>query len=137
MAENPKDSVGKAKAPIHHVPLNVMTLVGLAMMEGARKYGSHNYREASVEAGVYIDALWRHISDWWEGRSVDPDSRLSHLVKAIATLVVLADAEMQGNMIDDRPPPSREGWQDEANKMAAAIVAKYPTSKPPHIKANI
>ena len=35
---NPKDAVGIAKAPLSTVPANVFMEVGLAMMEGARKY---------------------------------------------------------------------------------------------------
>ena len=100
------------------------------MLEGARKYGRHNYRVSGVRASVYYDAVVnRHLADFWEGEDIDPDSGLSHITKAIAGLVVLRDSMIQGNWIDDRPPPSPPGWLAEMNAKAAAIVAKYPEAK--------
>jgi hypothetical protein len=126
---NPKDAVGTGKAPISTVSAPVIAEVGLAMLEGARKYGRHNYRVAGVRASVYFDAVNRHLGSFWEGEDVDPDSGLSHITKAIASLVVLRDSMIQGNWIDDRPPPSPSGWLAELNKKAAAIVAKYPDAR--------
>ena len=101
---NPKDSVGIRKVPMSTVPLPVLYEVGLAMLEGARRYGRHNYRVSGVRASVYYDALWRHIGAWWEGEDMDVSSGLPHIVKAIATLVVLRDSQIADNWIDDRPP---------------------------------
>lgn len=127
---NPKDAVGTGKAPISTVSAPVMAEVGLAMLEGARKYGRHNYRVSGVRASVYYDAVVnRHMASFWEGEDIDPDSGLSHITKAIAGLVVLRDSMIQGNWIDDRPPPSPPGWLAELNAKAAAIVAKYPEAR--------
>jgi hypothetical protein len=123
---NPKDAMGTGKAPISTVSAPVMAEVGLAMLEGALKYGRHNYRVSGVRASVYYDAVKnRHLSAWWEGEDIDPDSDLSHITKAIAGLVVLRDSMIQGNWIDDRPPPSPKGWLEKLNAKAAALVAKY------------
>lgn len=123
---NPKDSVGVKKAPLSTVSAPVMMEVGLAMLEGARKYGRHNYRDAGVRASVYYDALMRHMVDWWEGEDIDPDSGLSHVTKAIASLVVLRDSMIRDNWEDDRPPRVDSGWLQELNKKAADIIEKYP-----------
>lgn len=131
---NPKDAVGTKKVPRSVIPAPVMAEVGLAMLEGARKYGRHNYRVAGVRASVYYDSVGRHLDDWWEGTDIDPDSGLSHVTKAIAGLVVLRDSMIQGNLVDDRPPPSPEGWQQELNKKAADIIEKYPDAKEAYIK---
>lgn len=130
---NPKDAVGIKKVPLSTVPAPVMAEVGLAMLEGARKYGRHNYRSAGVRASVYYDALLRHVMAWWEGEDNDPDSGLSHIVKAIACLVVLRDSMIQGNWIDDRPPVSPAGWLAELNARAAEIIERYPDAKPAHV----
>jgi len=130
---NPKDAVGVRKVPMSTVPAPVLMEVGLAMLEGARKYGRHNYRDAGVRASVYYDALMRHIAAWWEGEDIDPDSGLSHIVKAIACLVVLRDSMFRGNWVDDRPPEVKEGWQKELNELAAKIIEKYPDPKDPHL----
>jgi len=133
---NPKDAVGTGKYPSSTVPAPVIGEVGLAMLEGARKYGRHNYRVAGVRASVYYDACKRHLDDFWEGVDIDKDSGLPHVVKAIACLVVLRDSQMQGNWVDDRPPPSPKDWQDVLNKKAKEIIAKYPNSKDAYLASD-
>ncbi len=124
---NPKDAVGIAKVPWSTVPLRVVAEIGLAMLEGALKYGRHNYRVAGVRASVYFDAFNRHTAAWWEGQDVDPASGLSHITKAIASLVVLRDSMLQGNWVDDRPPKvANEDWIEELNTKAKALLEKYP-----------
>lgn len=133
---NPKDAVGIKKVPFSTVPARVMAEVGLALLEGARKYGRHNYRAIGVRASVYYDASLRHLGAWWEGEDIDPDSGLSHITKAIAGLVVLKDSMEMGNWVDDRPPKIKQGWVQELNKKAEEIIAKYPNSKEPYTELN-
>ncbi len=123
---NPKDAIGISKAPISTIPGPVLMEVGLGLTEGALKYGRHNYRIAGVRASVYVDATNRHVLEWWEGTDIDPDSGLSHITKAIASLVVLRDAMIQGKLADDRPPKSPEGWMKELNKKMEELRARYP-----------
>lgn len=102
---NPKDAVGVRKwRYISTVPFTVMWEIGAAMLEGARKYGRHNYRVVGVRSSVYVDAAFGHIGQWWEGEDTDSDSGVSHITKAIASLVVLRDAMIQEKLEDDRPP---------------------------------
>ena len=131
---NPKDAVGVKKVPITTVPLPVLAELGLAMLEGARKYGRHNYRTVGVRASTYIDAVMaRHLPAWWEGQDLDEDSGLSHITKAIACLVVLRDSMMCGNWVDDRPPKfPNQDWIKELNEKAKAIIEKYPDAVPPY-----
>lgn len=121
---NPKDAVGVAKAPLSTVPANVLAELGVAMLEGALKYGRHNYRQAGVRASVYYDALMRHIMAWWEGEDIDPDSGLPHIVKAIATLVVLRDADFRGMLEDDRPPRT-EPFYPALNRCVEQLKERY------------
>lgn len=123
---NPKDAVGMKKVPMSVVSGPVMLSVGLAMLEGARKYGRHNYRVSGVRASVYYDAAMRHLMAWWEGEDTDPDSGLSHIIKAIASLMVLADADMSEKVIDDRPPKCNDGWIKELNIKAEEVIERYP-----------
>lgn len=134
---NPKDAVGTAKVPMFSVlPMRVLGGLALALLEGARKYGRHNYRLSGVRASVYVDALGRHIAAWWEGEDIDPESGLSHIDKAIATLVVLRDSMYQKNWVDDRPPKA-EGWVSEANDRAKEIIARHPVAKPACTAAEV
>lgn len=127
---NPKDAVGVKKVPMSTVPARPVLEMALGMLEGARKYGRHNYREAGVRASVYYDATFRHLMSWWEGEDIDPDSGLSHIVKAMASLLVLRDSMLSGNWVDDRPPRMEGGAGiAELNEAAAEIIEKYPNPK--------
>ncbi len=126
---NPKDAVGIRKAPISTVPGTVMAELGLAMLEGARKYGRHNYRVEGVRASVYRDAAWRHLNKWWEGEDDDRDSGLNHLIKAMASLVVLRDAMICKNWVDDRPPAIPENFLEGLDELAGKVIDRYPDAK--------
>jgi hypothetical protein len=128
-ATNPKEAVGTAKPPLSTVSGPVLAELGVAMMEGSRKYGRHNYRVSGVRFSTYYDACFRHMVKCWEGEDVDPDSGLSHVTKAIATLFVLRDAMILGQCNDDRPPKAPAGFFTELEKACKAVIAKYPDSK--------
>jgi hypothetical protein len=123
---NPKDSVGIRKVPYSTIPSEVIAEVGLGMLEGALKYGRHNYRVVGVRASVYYDAIQRHLNAWWEGEDIDPESNLNHIVKLLTSGVVLRDSMINGNWVDDRPPKLQDGWVSELNKKASDIIDKYP-----------
>ena len=106
------------------------------MLEGARKYGRHNYRNSGIRGSVYFDATLRHILSWWEGEDFDPDSGLNHVTKAIACLVVLRDGMIFENWQDDRPPKTKKGWVQELNKKAQEIIERYPNAKEAHTELN-
>lgn len=128
---NPKDAVGTKKPPMSTVSSLVLQEVGVAMLEGARKYGRHNYRVAGVRASVYFDAAKRHLDAYWEGQDTDPDSGLSHITKAIAGLIVLRDAQINGKLTDDRPPVNIDidQFQKDLQAKVDLIFERYPDSK--------
>ena len=123
---NPKEAVGVAKVPITTVSAPVVGELALAMMEGALKYGRHNYRVAGARASVYRDAAQRHLDAFWEGEDIDPVSNLPHIVKAMACMAVLRDSQIQDNWVDDRPPKSPEGWQERLNEHAKWLLEQFP-----------
>lgn len=134
---NPKDALGVKKVSLHCIPCGPLLELGLAMLEGGRKYGTHNYRDMGVRASVYYDAAMRHIMDWWEGEDIDPDSGLHHVIKAMASLVVLRDSMLMGNCDDDRPYKYSNGLNIlRFNKQAAKIIEKYPECVDPFLEKN-
>lgn len=128
---NPKDALGIRKAPMSTVSAAVLAEVGVAMLEGAAKYGRHNYRAVGVQSSVYYDATMRHLMAWWEGEDIDPDSGMSHITKAITSLVVLRDAMIQGMLTDDRAPRSAE-FYGRLNQLAGAILDRHADKAPKH-----
>lgn len=133
---NPKDAIGISKMPLSCLPLPVLGEMAIGMMEGALKYGRHNYRDSSVRASVYIDAAFRHLALWWEGEDDDPDSGLNHITKILTTLTVLRDGMMQQTYIDDRPPPAKKDWMKKQNEYAANLIVKYPDPIPAHLAST-
>jgi hypothetical protein len=135
---NPKDGVGIRKVPLSAVPCGPLLEVGLAMMEGGRKYGRANFRVkgAAVRASVYYDAFQRHLMAWFEGQDIDPDSGLSHITKATAGLIVLRDGMLSDNWIDDRPISNPIDIA-ALNAKASEIIDKYPESKEPFTQKGV
>jgi len=129
---NPKDAIGSRKLAFSVLPWRVLTNVALGMMEGAAKYGRHNYRAAGVRASVYFDAVVaRHLTEWWEGTDIDSDSGIHHIDKAIAGLMVMRDSMLQGNFVDDRPPSGKVDMP-ALNRHAEEILDKYGHLRPRH-----
>lgn len=120
--------MGIRRVPFSVIPAEVTAEVGLALLEGALKYGRHNYRVIGVRSSVYYDAAMRHLTRWWEGEDIDPDSGLPHIVKALASLYVLRDSQHIGNVIDDRPPVIPE-WASNLNKLAGDLIDQFPEPK--------
>ena len=118
---NPKDVVGSKKVSMSVVPVPVLMELSLALREGSIKYGAFNWRATPIRMMEYYNALWRHMGAWVEGEDVDAESGLPHIVKAIATLVVLRDAQRAGQVIDDRPPAS-EPFMAEMNSHAERLT---------------
>jgi hypothetical protein len=134
---NPKDAIGIKKVPFSTIPGQVEGEIGLALFEGARKYGKYNYRAIGVRYSVYYDATMRHLKSWHEGQDIDPDSGLNHITKAIAGLIVLRDSMLQENAIDDRPPKAKnQNWIVDQNKKAAEIIDRYPNAIEPYTEIN-
>lgn len=135
---NPKDAIGSRKVGLSMLPRQVLYEVALAMLEGSLKYARHNYRIAGVRASVYYDANGRHLDAWWEGQDNDPGSGLHHIVKAIASLVVLRDSMLAGNWSDDRPPSIGDpNWLSYLNKEAERIIDAFEGEpKQPYIKGD-
>ena len=122
---NPKDALGIRKVPFSTLSAPVLAEMAVGMLEGALKYGRHNYRVIGVKASVYYDATKRHLEAWWEGEDIDPESGLPHLVKAMTSLMVLRDAQLRGKATDDRPPGT-VGFISYLNGLVAKLLERYP-----------
>jgi hypothetical protein len=129
---NPKDAIGIEKTPFSTISMPVMAELGVALLEGALKYGRHNYRAIGVRASVYVDATMRHISSYWEGEDIDPDSGIHHITKAIASLTVLRDAMIRGKVHDDRPTGTK-GFFTALNLKVKELLKRYPEPKAPFL----
>lgn len=112
---NPKDLVGSLKPQLGLLPAAGKVYGALAMVNGAAKYGSYNWREKKVRMTIYLDAIERHLLALRDGEDAAQDSGVPHLGHIIACAAILADAVEGGFLIDDRPVPGP----------GAAVIAKY------------
>lgn len=101
---NPKDAVATGRIPLHLIPDGALAWVAMAFHEGATKYDPFNWRTAGVRASTYVAGARRHISKWFNRVDYDEKSHVHHLANAIAGLMIVLDAEVQGLLTDDRPP---------------------------------
>lgn len=99
---NPKDIQGSTKPNLSRLPLRPLLETAAGLEEGARKYGPWNWRAGKVRETIYADAAIRHLMQFIAGEDIDPDSGLPHVVKAIAGLLILRDAQVHGCSVDDR-----------------------------------
>lgn len=130
---NPKDPIGSKKVGLHVLSGQVAMMLSLAFLEGDCKYGGYNYRVGGARASVYYSAMMRHMMAWWEGEEIDPDSGLPHPIKAMACLTIIMDTMLNENLVDDRPPKVKnQNWVREYNKLADAIISKFPNPVPPY-----
>lgn len=100
---NPKAVPGRQKLQFQYIPLEVLKEIAAGMAEGADKYGAYNWRDTKIEMSDYYDSTLRHVTSWFEGEDLDPDTGVHHLSKAITGLIVVRDAILQGAIVDDRP----------------------------------
>lgn len=101
---NPKSRIGLTKPSLGAIPSAALLHLGGAMADGKDKYGLFNWREHSVAASVYEDAIWRHLLAWRDGEDKARDSGRHHLAHVMACCAILLDASETGNLIDDRGP---------------------------------
>lgn len=123
LGSNPKDLLGVKKVSMSKIPPIAIAHEALAMMDGAGKYGSFNWRGNGVQAMIYIDALLRHVMLWVEGQEQAEDSGCHHLGHARACLGILLDAQATGNLVDDRPTGASEKLEEAFDQIAAKIPA--------------
>ncbi len=83
------------------VPKSLIWAVGTILTFGAKIYGTHNWRKGLLWSRPY-NALFRHLTAWWNGESLDLESGKSHLWHAATELAFLIEYEETKTGQDDR-----------------------------------
>jgi hypothetical protein len=105
--DNPKTILGLKKPSFHAIPASALIELGKGMANGEFKYGLYNYRDKTVSASIYFDAMQRHLWDWWDGRDFSNDTNppVHHLGHVMACAAIVLDAASVGKLNDDRGTP--------------------------------
>jgi hypothetical protein len=83
------------------VPFKAVDQIAQVLTFGAIKYKDNNWREGTRWGRCYA-ALQRHVTAWWEGEELDPETGLSHLAHAGCCLFFLMEFQRNGWGDDDR-----------------------------------
>jgi hypothetical protein len=70
-------------------------------MYGAGKYGRFNFKKG-IEHTRLADACLRHLTAYLDGEDLDPESGVSHLGHALASLAMLSYMAANRPDLDDR-----------------------------------
>ena len=93
------------KDPFHLVPWDAVRAIAVILGIGAKKYAPRNW-----ELGMDWSRVWRaainHLTAWWQGEDLDPETGKSHLWHAGCCIVFLIAYERRGVGRDDRPGAS-------------------------------
>lgn len=87
------------------VPYDALGQIVNVLTFGARKYDPRNW-EKGIRYGRVFAALQRHLTAWWEGEDMDPESKQHHLAHAGCCLLFLLayeTRELGEGEQDDRP----------------------------------
>jgi hypothetical protein len=106
---NPKDIYGHAKVPLSLNSPPAQVLMAIGKKVGAIKYGEYNYRVAKVQSRIYLEALQRHTLLLLDGEDFDRDTGYPHICFILACADIVADAWVNGHLIDTRPIAGRTG----------------------------
>lgn len=100
---NVKTLAASSKPRTAAIPPIAIMAMGTAMQTGADKYEAFNWRDTSVTASVFYNAMMRHLLQWFSGENHASDSNTHHLAHLMAGAAIILDAEMNGVFNDDRP----------------------------------
>lgn len=118
---NPKDAVGSDKLPVHLWPMSATAFGCIGLLNGMLKYGRVNWREAGIRPSIYVDAIVRHVTDWFEGEDFDPQDGVHNLSGALASLAILVDALVTDQLNDDRNYNGK-GWRIARTEMEPHVA---------------
>lgn len=71
------------------LPWRELEEVARVLMHGNTKYRENDWQLVDGKREKYFDAAMRHLTAWWGGESIDPESGLSHLAHAACCLLIL------------------------------------------------
>lgn len=87
------------------VPVYPLTLLSRLYAFGAKKYAAHNWRKGYEWSKSY-DSVVRHLTQFWEGEDIDPETGIPHVICAAFHCFVLAQYMKDHPELDDRYKPS-------------------------------
>lgn len=89
------------KPDMTDIPLEAMWQMGAAFTYGQKKYGKNNYRNG-MSVSRQLAASVRHIYQHLSGETFDPESGVTHLGHALASIAMACYTMANKPELDDR-----------------------------------
>ena len=100
---DPKGAAGDDKTPLQLIPLNALAPIAEVLKLGKIKYGERNWiTSEGVSMQTYRGAILRHQAAIDRGEDIDPESGISHWAHIAASCLIVIDAELNDQLIDNR-----------------------------------
>lgn len=117
---NPKCAIG-----IKKVSMSCLSSQSVALVAQAMVVEQVRLQEIDVYVVEQINAALAHLMSFWEG--FDDEWKIPHLARAMARIIILRAAELDGTLEDDRKITDDEGVHIAGlNSKAANIIEKLP-----------
>lgn len=96
-----KSAESAAKPRWELLPWDAVEEVVEILTFGAKKYEDNNWARGA-RWGRYMRAAISHITQWWRGEDLDPETGKSHLAHAVCCIIFLMEYQRNGWGRDDR-----------------------------------
>lgn len=90
------------------VPVYPLTLLARLYGAGAKKYAAHNWRMGYEWSKSYA-AAQRHLTAFWDGEDIDPETGVPHVINVAFHMFALAQYLKDHPELDDRYKPDTNG----------------------------
>ncbi len=103
-----------SKPDMTDIPLEAMWQMGAAFTYGQKKYAKNNYRKG-MKVSRQLAAAVRHIYQHLSGETNDPESGVTHLGHALASIAMATYTLKHHPSLDDRFEGDLNNQKKEAN----------------------
>lgn len=91
------------KDPWDLAPWDAFREIVRVLAFGAKKYAPRNWEKGIVFSRLYAATI-RHLTAWWGGEDLDPETNTSHLANAGCDIMFMLAFTLRGTGgVDDRP----------------------------------
>ncbi len=90
------------KVRVELLPVSAIRAYGGILTHGAKKYSDRNWEKGMKWSRLY-GACLRHLTAFWDGENLDPESGYHHLASAIFNIGGLIEFTITKPDLDDRP----------------------------------
>ena len=105
------------------LPILPLLEIGRVLTYGANKYSERNWERGMAWSRCYA-ALLRHLTAWWNGEDVDPETGISHLAHAACCLFFLIEYEARKTGKDDRPWKNQKQMLNECVSLLTKVATR-------------